>query len=150
MNNIKKSASIKYYFLIISLAIGAIILLLRFYILPQLLSAITDILPGDQVKTIENRLSFIAIGYFIFVFLSNIFIWKIENGLRNEENKAQNFLNVNPNDCHAREKLRQILKKRKNYFRVIEPVIILVIGLMVGLFVTTLIIPIYQTIENIK
>jgi len=137
-------SGLKNYLMIINIIVGIVILTINFEVLPQVIK-IVEISPS-QAGAIKSRVFNVTIGTLIFIFLINIYFWNLDNKLEKEERETRTFLKINPADPGRQEKLNKIERKRKFYISLIEPIFMIILGLIVGFLVQTILTPIYSLI----
>lgn len=137
--------SLRLYVIIMTFVVGIVFLLIYFIALPKLMNVITEI-SEIQAEKMKSRILLTMIGYFFFAFVINLLTWKIDNDLEKEEIEIQGLLKINPADLHLHEKLVKINSKKKLYLALIEPILIAILGLIVGFISITIIKPLYTLI----
>lgn len=141
MNRAQKS-SLKIYPIIMSLTGVAVVLIVNFVVLPKLVEGITAISPL-QAKEMRIQVRRATLGFFILIFLLYFCLWKIGNKLKEERKKAQEILRINPTDPIAQKKIKEIERKGELYLTIMEPIFIILLGVMVAWMISTILAPIY-------
>jgi hypothetical protein len=145
----KSRSSLKTYIFIQSLVLIILLGSVYFSIFPKMKETIREVAP-EQVKTMENKISYIISGSLIFIFLINIYVWRIGEKLNEEKKEPLAELEINPNSVEANAKLQSIEKKERNYFSLIEPIFFIIIGIIIGLISIFFFQPIYSMLGKIK
>lgn len=137
--------SIKLYLIYISLIGAVIALLINFFMLPGLLGIIAETSPA-QAEAIKGRFLNGMIVFFTLIFLFDFYFWRKDNELKKEAKETRKILEINLEDPAAQGKLKQIERKRKTYTAIIEPIFVIIIGLIIGFLALTILTPLYHFI----
>jgi len=145
MDEIKKPQlrSIKVSLIITSLIVLGVSLFVYFRVFPELLAIVAENSP-TQAETMKSRLLYAMTSLLIFLFLINFYFWRIANNLEEEEKTARKTLEINPEDPTIQKKLKRIERKRKLYLALIEPIFIIVLGLIIACIVYIVFTPLYR------
>jgi len=138
-------SALKNYLIIIDIIAGIVILIINFGVLPKTIEVVKEMFPVEA-EVIKSRVFNVIIGTLIFIFLINIYFWNLDSKLEKEEREARTFLKINPADLGGQEKLNKIEKRRKIYLSIIEPIFMIILGLVVGFLSYTILTPIYSLI----
>jgi len=138
-------SALKNYLIIIDIIAGIVILIINFGVLPKTIEVVKEMFPVEA-EVMKSRVFNVIIGTLIFIFLINIYFWNLDSKLEKEEREARTFLKINPADLGGQEKLNKIERKRKFYISLIEPIFMIILGLIVGFLVQTILTPIYSLI----
>ena len=138
-------SGLKNYLMIIDIIAGIVILIINFGVLPKTIEVVKEMFPVEA-EVMKSRVFNVTIGTLIFIFLINIYFWNLDNKLEKEERETRTFLKINPADPGRQEKLNKIERKRKFYISLIEPIFMIILGLIVGFLVQTILTPIYSLI----
>ena len=142
-------SSLIIYLIVSSLVFLVIIWLFNFYIFSKFAEILSEEMPLE-IKETKDKIFALAIGVSVFIFLFDLFIFKVDRNLSEEEKKVETILETNPKDQFAQNKLKQIRKKRIIYSFLIESVFTIVLGIVVGLFALNFVQPLYKFLGNIK
>jgi len=138
-------SALKNYLIIINIITGIVILTIYFVVLPTVIEVVKEI-SLEQAGVMKRRVFNVTISTLIFIFLINIYFWNLDNKLEKEGREARAFLKINPADPGRQGKLKNIERKRKLYISLIEPVFIIILGLIIGFLTYTILTPIYSLI----
>ena len=138
-------SALKNYLIIINIITGIVILTIYFVVLPTVIEVVKEI-SLEQAGVMKSRVFNVTISTLIFIFLINIYFWNLDSKLEKEEREARTFLKINPADLGGQEKLNKIEKRRKIYLSIIEPIFMIILGLVVGFLSYTILTPIYSLI----
>jgi len=141
------TGSKKVYLTMFSIVIGAVMIVEYYFVLPKIMDVFTNFNLQDQALGIKNRVSNMMILYFVIAFCANSYLWIMESQLSVEENELIARLKSNPEDFLTIEKIRKIGEKRSRYASVVEPIVILIFGAIIGYMVYSIIGPIYSIIS---
>ena len=135
------------YSTILSLIIGAVVFFIYFKVLPGL-GEFIEISPSQEAA-IKDRFLKTTVGALSLVFLINIYFWNINSKLNREEQRIRNSLTINPDEPSFQGRLVEIEAKRQRYNSLLEPIVMLVLGAIIGLIVYTVMSPILRLIYQV-
>ncbi len=145
----KPRSSLKIYIITQGIVLIVILGSIYFSVFPKLKETIREIAP-EQVKTMENKISYTISSSLIFILLINVCAWKVGGKLNEEKEKALAELEVNPNSVEANVKLQLIEKKEKKYFSFIEAIFFIITGIIIRFISISLFQPIYSMLGKIE
>ena len=122
-------------------------MLIYLKVLPRLMEIFGEV-PKIQGEKIEDRILFAMVGYFIFALAINFFAWKVANKIETKEMETQTILRINPKDLSLQEKLKKLQKQKQFYF-LLDPLLMIIIGLMVGFIAVTILQPLYSLTSSL-
>lgn len=131
------------YLMTTSAVLGVIVLVIYFKFLPDLIKVIPEN-SSFQPEQMKNRFIVLIISYFAIIPLLNFYVWKKEKQFRQEETETKKAFDFNPNDPVVKEKLKRLEEKRKRFFNVIGPIVILILGVITAFIAWSFMMPFFE------
>jgi H+/Cl- antiporter ClcA len=142
-------ASSRFYITFLSLVFFGSFLVIYFFVFPRLSEILFKTNPR-QAESFRQKFFYLAIGFMPLLFLLNVYVWKKEISLDKEEARILRNLELMPNNLVEQNKLKTLQKQRQRMMNIVEPFLVLCLGIIVGFFAISIMRPLFEIMSEAK